>query len=58
MARRWGVGGNKQGEGANLFLVTPVRNVTPQIFETHLISKQYRTHMKKLFISNYLSKGY
>jgi hypothetical protein len=49
MARRWGVGGNKQGEGANLFLATPSRNVTSQIFETHLISEQYKTHIKKAF---------
>jgi hypothetical protein len=49
MAKRWGVGGNKQGKGANLFLVTPTRNVTPKCFETRLTLEQYRTHIRKSF---------
>jgi hypothetical protein len=58
MARKWGVGGNKQGERANLFLTTPTRNVTPQIFETYLVQNNIGFIQKKLFVSNYLSKGY
>jgi len=34
---------------ANLSLGGTIRNITPQIFETHPTLKQHRTHIKKVF---------
>jgi hypothetical protein len=42
----------------NLSLGGTTRNVMPQIYVTHPTSRQHMTHIKKLFIPNYLSKGY
>jgi hypothetical protein len=43
---------------ANLSLGGTIRNVTPQIYMTHPISRQHKIHIKKKIIPNYLSKGY
>ncbi len=42
----------------NLSLGGTMKNVTPQISKSHPTSEQYKTHVKKKFIPNYLSKGY
>jgi hypothetical protein len=42
----------------NPSLGSTTRNVTPQLFWTHSILGQYRTHLRKGFISNFISKEY
>jgi hypothetical protein len=41
---------------ANLFLHGPIKNIIPQIFETHPTLRQHKNHMKKAFDSKLFIK--
>ncbi len=41
---------------ANLSLCGPIKNITPQIFETHPTLRQHKNHIKKTFHSKLFIK--